>query len=168
MHTKFCRVPDLHISVPMCIRNYFLHMLDQVTSPLEATSSSPSPFIPPTPPIPLTPQSLVSASSPQLSTGVGGLLSTNHLEGAKDQPLSLEEEIMQFEKKYEDLVIYVLSAFKTGRVSVRGVLNCLVQLPVSLKLQCDFLQSQAARLCQASTIDELFFILSPHWDFLNS
>jgi len=40
--------------------------------------------------------------------------------------------------------------------------------PVSLKLQCDeLLQSQAARLSRVSSINELFFILSPYWDFLN-
>ena len=133
-------------------------MLGQLTSPLEATS--------PTPPTPLSP-----TNSPQLSTGIQGLPSQpppNHLEGVQPQPDNLEEEIMRFEKKYEDLVNCVLNAFRKGGVSIRKVLNCLRQLPVSLKLQCgEFLQSQAARLCQASSIDELFFILSPYWDFLN-
>ena len=75
---------------------------------------------------------------------------------------------MLFEEKYEDLVNNVLSAFKTGGVSITRVLKCLRQLPMSLKLQCgEFLQSQAGRLCRASNIDELFFILSLYWDFLN-
>ena len=75
---------------------------------------------------------------------------------------------MQFEEKFQNLVNHVLSAFKVGGVSIKRVLKCLRQLPVSLKLQCgEFLQSQAARLSQASSIDELFFILSPYWDFLN-
>ena len=75
---------------------------------------------------------------------------------------------MLFEEKYEDLVNNVLSAFKTGGVSIKRVLKCLRQLPMSLKLQGgEFLQSQAGRLCRASNIDELFFILSPYWDFLN-
>ena len=75
---------------------------------------------------------------------------------------------MLFEEKYEDLVNNVLSAFKTGGVSIKRVLKGLRQLPVSLKLECsEFLQSQAARLSRVSSIDELFFILSLHWDFLN-
>jgi len=36
-----------------------------------------------------------------------------------------------------------------------------------LKHCAKLLQSEALRLAQASSIDELFFILSPHWDFLN-
>ena len=81
----------------------------------------------------------------------------------------MEEEIKQFEEKFEDLVDYVLSAFKRGGVSLPRVLKCLRQLPVSLKRQFgEFLQSQAARLSRVSSIDELFFILSPYWDFLNS
>ena len=36
-----------------------------------------------------------------------------------------------------------------------------------MKHYAKLLQSEASRLAQASSIDELFFILSPHWDFLN-
>ena len=94
---------------------------------------------------------------------------TNQAEGEQAQPLSLEDEIKQLEQKFEDLVDYVLNGFKTGGVCFKSVLKCLRQLPVSLKLQCgEFLQSQAARLSRASSIEELFFILSPYWDFLNS
>ena len=137
--------------------------LGQLISPLEAP--------PLTPPTPLTPPSSVGANSPQLSPNARGLPSqppTDQLEGAQVQPLSLEEEIKQFEEKFEDLVDYVLSAFKRGGVSLPRVLKCLRQLPVSLKRQFgEFLQSQAARLSRVSSIDELFFILSPYWDFLN-
>ena len=99
---------------------------------------------------------------------IGEQPSPPHLQGVQAQPHSLKEEIKQFEEKYEDLVDDVLSAFKTGEVSIKKILKCLRQLPVSLKLQCgEFLQSQAAHLSRASSIDELFFILSPHWDFLN-
>ena len=91
----------------------------------------------------------------------------NHLD-VRVQALSLKDEIKQFEENYEDLVDYVLSAFKMGRVALKRVLKCLRQLPVSVKLQCvQFLQGQAARLSQVSSFDELFIILSQHWDFLN-
>jgi len=78
---------------------------------------------------------------------------------AQPHSLSLKEEIKQFEEKYEDLVDYVLSAFKAGGVSIKRVLKSLRQLPVSLKLQCgEFLQRQAAHLSQVSNFDELFFM----------
>ena len=138
-------------------------ILGQLTSQLEAA--------PLTPPTPLTPPSSVGANSPQHSASVGGLpspLPTNDSEGAQAQPFSVKEEIEQFEEKYTDLVDHVLSSFKTGGVSLKRILKCLRQLPVSLKLQCgEFLQSQAARLSRVSSIDELFIILSPYWDFLN-
>ena len=141
-------------------------LLGQLLSPLEAP-----PLTPPTPLTPLIPPSSVGANSPQLSPSARRLPSQppiNQLEGAQPQPLSLKEEIKQLEEKFEDLVDNVLSAFKTEGVHVRKVLKCLRQLPVSLKLQCgEFLQSHAAHLSRVSSIDELFFVLSLYWDFLN-
>jgi len=137
-------------------------MLGQSTPSLEAVL--------PIPP-PLTQPSSAGADSPKVFPSIRKLPSQaprNRFEDTQAQPISLKEEIEQFEEKYEDLVDYVLSAFKIGGVSIKRVLKCLRQLPVSLKLQCgEFLQTQAARLCRISSIDELFFILSPHWDFLN-
>ena len=104
------------------------------------------------------------------SPGVGDLpspLPTNHLEDAQAQQLSLDEEIKHLEEKYADLVVYVQDAFITGGVSLKKVRACLLALPVSLKQYTKYLQSQAENLSQASSIDGLFFILSPYWDFLN-
>ena len=130
-------------------------MLGQVNSPLEAA--------PLTPAIHLTPQ-----STPQLSQSAKELPSQpspNHLESGQALPLCLEKEIEQFEDKYEDLVADVLSGFKIGGVSVNMILEWL---PVPLKRQYgELLQSQEAHLSQDSSIDELFFILTPRWDFLN-
>ena len=142
--------------------SFIFSTLGQLTLPLEAAPPTPHPHSPPTP---LPQPSSVAAYSPALPSQAP----TNHLEGTQAQPLILKEEIKQFEDKYyEDLVDNVLSTFKAGKVSIKRVLKCLRQLPVSLKLQCgEFLQSQAARLSRVSNIDELFFILSPHWDFLN-
>ena len=137
-------------------------MLGQLTSPPEATH--------PTPSTPLIPQSIVGTNSPQLSTGVGELPfppPINQFKGSQVQPVSLEEEIKQLEKKYADLVVSIRNAFKRRRVSYEKVQDCLLQLPVSLRQYAKLLQSDAARLCQASSINELFLILSPHWDFLN-
>ena len=148
--------------------SFVFSTLGQLTPPLETVPPTPPPHSPSTP---LIQTSSVGANSLELSPGVGELPSqapTNHLEGTQAQPLSLKEEIDQFEKEYEDLVDYVLGAFKTGEISTNRVVKCLRQLQVSLKLQCgEFLQSQAARLSRVSSINELFCILSPHWDFLN-
>ena len=91
-------------------------MSGQLTSPLKAT--------PPTPSTPLIPQSIVGANRPQLSTGVGELPfqpPTNQFKGAQVQPLSLVEEIKQFEEKCADLVASVRNAFKRGGVSLEKV-----------------------------------------------
>ena len=140
-------------------------MLDQLTSQPEA--------VPATPPTLLIPPSYIVGATTQLCPSVGEPPSQpptnfNQFTGALTKPLSLEEEIKQFEEKYEDLVDHVRSAIKTRGVSLKRVLQCLRQLPVSLKLQChEFLQNQAALLSRVSSIDELFFILSLHWDFLH-
>jgi len=142
-------------------------ILGQLTSPLEVAPPTPPPLTPPTP---LTPPSSVDDSSPRLSPGVGDLpspLPTNHLKDAQAQQLSLEEEIKQLEEKYADLVVYVQDAFKTGGVSLKKIRACLLVLPVSLKQYAKYLQSQAENLSQASSIDGLFLVLSPYWDFLN-
>ena len=143
-----------------------------LTPPLEAAPLTPPPLAPPThPPLaPPTPCTNKGASSPQLSPSVGELPSqppTKQLKGVQAHPLSVEEEIKQFEEKYADLVVSVRNAFKKGGVSFEKVQNRLLQLPVSLKQYARLLQSEASRLARASSIDELFFILSPHWDFLN-
>ena len=143
-------------------------MLDQLTPPLEAVPPTPPPHAPSTP---LTEPSSLGANSLELSPSVGEQpfpAPANRLGGTQTQPLCLKEEIEQFEEKYEDLVDYVLNAFKEGKVSIKRVMKCLRQLPVSLKLHFgEFLQKQAALLSRVSSIDELFFILSLHWDFLN-
>ena len=86
------------------------------------------------------------------------------------QPLGIEDEIKQLEEIYRNLVRSVLEAFQQGGVSFRDMQACLLALPVSLKLQLgNLLESKARQLSQASSISELFLILSetPHWNFLN-
>ena len=165
-------------------------MIGQLSPPPEAT---------PLPPSPLTPQSSVGADSPQPSPSAEELSSqplpnwspsksptyqqpsqtpTYHhpsqpptnLESAQVKPLSIEEEIDEFEVKYAKLVHSVLVSFQQGSVSFSAIQACLMALPISLKHQWgDLLGSQARQLSQASNIGELFFILStsPHWNFYN-
>ena len=109
----------------------------------------------------------MAVSSPQPSPTVGELPSQSPTQQLNGVQARLEEEIKQFEEKYADLVVSVRNAFKRGGVSFEKVQNRLLQLPVSLKQYARLLQIEASRLARASSIDELFFILSPHWDFLN-
>jgi len=82
--------------------------------------------------------------------------------------LKCAQEIKEFEEKFEVLTDDVLNAFNRGNVSLNKIKRYLRQLPVSLKLECsEFLQSQASRLARASSTDELFWILSAYWDFMN-
>ena len=139
-------------------------MLGQLTPPLKAASQSPTSLTSPAP-LPM------GVNSPQLKPSIEEQPSqstTNQHEGAQAQPLNLEEEIEQFEDKFAALVVHVRDAFKIGGVSFKALQDCLLQLPVVVKQQCAyFLQNQAGRLSEAKSIDELFFILSTHWDFLN-
>ena len=139
---------------------------------------------------PLTPQSSVGADSPQPSPSIEELSSQpptyqppsqpptyqlpsqplTHLESAQAQPLSIEEEIKEFEEKYARLVQSVLVAFQQGSVSFNDIQASLMALPTYLKPQfSSLLQSKARQLSEASSISELFFILSgsPYWDFYN-
>ena len=64
----------------------------------------------------------------------------------------------------------VLAAFQQGSISFRDIQACLTALPISRQLQLgNLLQSKALQLSQASSIKELFLILSetPYWNFLN-
>ena len=80
----------------------------------------------------------------------------------------LHEEIKDLEEKYGVLTADVLSALKKQHVSLEKIKSYLRQLPVSLKQQYHrFLQSQGSRLINAKNIDELFWILSGYWDFIN-
>ena len=80
----------------------------------------------------------------------------------------LHEEIKDLEEKYGVLTDDVLSALKKQHVSLEKIKSYLRQLPVSLKQQYHrFLQSQGSRLINAKNIDELFWILSGYWDFIN-
>jgi len=156
----------------------FFLMLGQLAPQLEVTPPTPPLLTPPTPPpltppapsplTPPTPPPLTPPTPPPLTPPTPPPLTSPTPLTPTAQPLSLEEEIKQFEEKYAGLVVQVRDAFKRGRVSFEQVQSCLLQLPVSLTSQCGkFLQSQASDLFQATSIDVLFVILSQHWNFLN-
>jgi len=89
----------------------------------EAAPPTPPPHLPPA--TPFSQPSRVGVNSPELSPSAGQLLSqasSNDVEGAQAQPdsLSLNEEIEQFEEKYEDLVGYVLVLLKQEGFPLKG------------------------------------------------
>ena len=133
-----------------------------------AGSPQPFPSVEELPSQPLTPASYQQPS--QTSIYQHPSQPPTNLESAQVKPLSIEEEIDEFEVKYAKLVHSVLVSFQQGSVSFRAIQACLMALPISLKHQwVDLLGSQARQLSQASNIGELFFILStsPHWNFYN-
>ena len=137
---------------------------------LEATPITYPPLMPPT----LGPYSLQSSwvtDSDEHSPTGGKLSSQFHIsqpKGAQTQLYSLEKEIMDFEEKYQVLTDDVLSGFKRRKVSHYKIQSYLRQLPVSLKLQCsEFFLNRASHLTRANSVEELFLILSMHWDFMN-
>ena len=111
------------------------------------------------------------ADSHEQSPIVGNLssrLSPSQLKCAQSHLSNLGKEIKELEEKYQVLTDEVLSAFERENVSVNRIKSYLRQLPVSLKVQCnEFLQSQRSCLINASSVDELFWILSAYWDFIN-
>jgi len=146
---------------------YPFSITEQLTCPPDATPLSPF-----TPPTPLIPQSSVVAESPKPSPSVEELPSQppTNLESAQMQPLGIEEEIMQLEARYTNLVHSVLVSFQQAGVSFNDIQAYLMELPMSRQLQLgNLLQSRALQLSQASSISELFFVLStsPYWNFLN-
>ena len=123
---------------------------------------------------PLTPLTQNRMSADLTSSPSGKELSSQpppyQLESVQVQPPSLEEEIKEFEGKYANLVHSVLVSFQQSSVSFSDIQACLMSLPVSLKLQLgNLLESKARQLSQASSISELFLILSasPYWNFHN-
>ena len=122
-------------------------MLDHPTCSLEATPITPLPL-----PIPSTPEEL----------------SSQLLECSQPQSLTIKKEIDELKKKYETLTSDVLNAFKRGKLSVEDIMQHIRQLPDPLKQQCrKFILDQASSLSRASSIEEIFLILSFYWDFLN-
>lgn len=121
-------------------------MLDHPTCSFEATPITPLPL-----PIPSTREELSSQE-----------LECSH------QSLTIKKEIDELKKKYETLTSDVLKVFKRRELSVEDIMQRIRQLPDPLKQRCsDFILAQASRLSRASSIDEIFLILSFYWDFLN-
>jgi hypothetical protein len=72
------------------------------------------------------------------------------------------------EKQFEGLVEAVEESFLKRCVSVVKMQKSIKHIPISLKLQLgEFFREQASHLFQAKSVEEIFYLLSSFWDYLN-
>ena len=82
--------------------------------------------------------------------------------------ISLEEEIERLDEEYTEIESLVLEMIKEHNVPHKTMLKWIQILPMTLKSQfSELLQRNAKALCNASSVDELFFIVSPYWNSLH-
>ena len=78
---------------------------------------------------------------------------------------NLDVEIKRLDQEYIKIEGLVLETIKYREVPLRQLLNWVQLLPVTLRTQfADILRMQAKTLLDASSVDELFFILSSYWN----
>ena len=81
---------------------------------------------------------------------------------------SLEAEIEQLDEEYTEIESLVLETIKLYRVPHKTLLKWVQVLPMTLKAQfSEILRTQAKELSDASSVDELYIILSPYWNTLH-
>ena len=81
---------------------------------------------------------------------------------------SLEEEIERLDEEYTEIESLVLEMIKEHKVPHKTMLKWIQVLPMTLKSQfSELLQRNAKALCSASSVDELFLIVSPYWNSLH-
>ena len=79
---------------------------------------------------------------------------------------NIEEEIQNLESQFWDIMDKAANHLETTRLS--DLKRCITQLPVSVKYQyVRFLQGNLSAINNATSVDEVFSILSLYWDFLN-
>ena len=90
-----------------------------------------------------------------------------------DKLRELEVAIKKLERKFRDLVFCaqeVLSDIaEQSRHFLSKLRTCLVLLPATLKpLYLPFLDKRRSDIFKASSVDEIFYIISCYWSFINS
>ena len=81
---------------------------------------------------------------------------------------SLDEEIKQLDEEYTEIESLVLKTIKLRNIPHKTMLEWVQVLPMRLKSQfSELLQRNAKALCDASSVDELFIIVSPYWNTLH-
>lgn len=83
-------------------------------------------------------------------------------------PCSIDEQIEHLDEEYTEIESLVLDTIKKYNIPHKTVLKWVQVLPLKLKGQfSEMLRTQAKELTGASSVDELFMILSPYWNTLH-
>ena len=110
-------------------------------------------------PLPLRP---CACPTPPLSS------TTSATEPFSPVSISLEEEIERLDEEYNKIESLVLKTLKFRNVPHKTMLEWIQILPMALKSQfSELLQRKAKALCNASSVDELFIIISRYWNSLH-
>ena len=81
---------------------------------------------------------------------------------------SLKDGIRELERDFEDLRDAVADYLERAQVDPSKLKRCIIQLPASMRQHhIKFLTTELSAIKAARTIDEIFSILDPYWDFLN-
>ena len=81
---------------------------------------------------------------------------------------SLDKEIERLDDEYNEIKSLVLETIILRNVPHKTMLEWIQVLPMTLKSQfSELLQRNAKALCNASSVDELFIIVSPYWNSLH-
>jgi hypothetical protein len=82
--------------------------------------------------------------------------------------ISIEEQIEQLDEEYTEIESLLLETIKHHNVPHTTILRWIQVLPTALKYQfSELLQRKAKALSNASSVDELYIIVSPYWNSLH-
>ena len=82
--------------------------------------------------------------------------------------ISIEEQIEELDEQCTEIESLVLEAIKLHNILHKTMLKWIQVLPMALKSQfSELLQRNAKALSNASSVDELFIIVSPYWNSLH-
>ena len=82
--------------------------------------------------------------------------------------ISIKEEIERLDEEYTEIENLLLETIKHHNVPHTTMLKWIQVLPMALKSQfSELLQMKAKDLCNASSVDELYIIVSPYWNLLH-
>ena len=137
----------IHVGTELKKNSTKLHEMANSSSTVPCQWSPLSPRLSPTPPL--------SSTTP----------ATEHF---LPESTSLEEEIEQLDEEYTEIESLVLETIKQRNIPHKTMLKWIQVLPMTLKSQfSELLQRNAKPLCNASSVDELFMIVSPYWNSLH-
>ena len=112
----------------------------------------------------IPPQSLCPCPTPPFSATT----SATGEEQCSPRSSTLDKEIERLDEEYTEIEHLVLETMKFRNVPHKTMLRWVQVLPIHLKPQfSEFLQRNAKALSNASSVDELFLILSPYWNSLH-